>query len=150
MSATIDEGGPETARWLKYAQEDLDAAEALRSGFDAAPRQACWLAQQAAEKALKAALCFLGIEFGKTHDLDALRNLLPDDCETRRRYPDLGALTIWAVQGRYPGDWPDATEADADAALEKARGVLESISGDLRNRGFRRFTNPGSNYRPQC
>ncbi len=136
MSADTSGGGWEATRWLKYAYEDLQAAQALRSDVEAAPRQACWLAQQAAEKALKAALCFLGIEFGKTHDLDALRNLLPDDCSTRRRYPDLADLTIWAVQGRYPGDWPEATAADADAALEKARGVLEAVSADLQNRGF--------------
>jgi HEPN domain-containing protein len=38
----------------------------------------CWFAQQAAEKALEAALVLEGIKFPLRHDLDALRNLLPD------------------------------------------------------------------------
>lgn len=41
------------------------------------PRHVCWLAQQAAEKALKAALVLEDIAFPFTHDLDALRNRLP-------------------------------------------------------------------------
>ena len=43
------------------------------------PRHVCWLAQQAAEKAIKAVLVFLQIDFPRSHDLDALRNLAPDD-----------------------------------------------------------------------
>lgn len=42
------------------------------------PRHVCWLAQQATEKALKAILVFLQIDFPRRHDLDALRNLIPD------------------------------------------------------------------------
>ena len=49
-----------------------------------APRHACWLSQQAAEKALKAALVLERVEFPFTHDLDALRNLLRCGGITRR------------------------------------------------------------------
>lgn len=52
------------------------------------------------------------------------------------RYPDLADLTVWAVEDRYPGDWPDATAGDARHAVEQARGVFESVAKDLREHGF--------------
>jgi HEPN domain-containing protein len=66
----------EVGRWLRYAREDLLAAEVFVEQEMA--RQACFHAQQAAEKAIKTALVFLQIEFPYRHDLDLLRNLLPD------------------------------------------------------------------------
>ena len=46
----------EALRWLRFSEEDLDVALRLITGPPSAPRHACWLSQQAAEKALKAAL----------------------------------------------------------------------------------------------
>jgi HEPN domain-containing protein len=67
----------EVQRWLRYAREDLLAAETIVQDWEMAPRHACWLAQQATEKALKAILVFLQMDFPHRHDLDALRNLIP-------------------------------------------------------------------------
>ena len=53
----------DTARWLRYAEEDLITAETLLGHPHVPPRQSCWLAQQSAEKALKAVLIFLQIDF---------------------------------------------------------------------------------------
>ena len=53
----------EIRRWLQYAEEDLWAAERMLHQEDALPRHICWLAQQAAEKTLKAALVFVQVEF---------------------------------------------------------------------------------------
>lgn len=41
-------------RLLEYARNDLQAASVILSRNDVAPRTACFLAQQSAEKALKA------------------------------------------------------------------------------------------------
>ena len=90
------------------------------------------MAQQAAEKAIKSALVFLAIDFPKTHDLDAPRNLLPGGWHLRRTSEDLAELTEWSVEARYPGDWPEATGADALRALAKAKAVLQSVTGNLR------------------
>jgi len=68
----------EIHRWLRYAREDLMAAEEMNAATSLPPRHACYLAQQAAEKALKAALIFLQVEFPFRHDLDELRDLLPE------------------------------------------------------------------------
>ncbi len=92
----------EALRWLKYAREDLAAAETMLKETAFVPRQACWLAQQSAEKALKAILVFLQIDFPKRHDLDMLRNLIPTDWRVRSEYPDLAMLTEWAIEARYP------------------------------------------------
>ncbi len=40
----------ETVRWLRYAEEDLITAETLLAQAHIPPRQACWHAQQAAER----------------------------------------------------------------------------------------------------
>ena len=88
----------EATRWLRYAEEDLIAAETLLGQPHVVPRHACWLAQQAAEKALKAVLVFLQIDFPRSHDLDALRNLVPDGRQLKVDHPDLASLTEWAVR----------------------------------------------------
>ena len=83
----------EVRRWLRFAYEDLAAAEVMVGQAEVAPRHACWLAQQATEKALKAVLVFLQIDFPKTHDLDVLRNLVPDGWQLKADHPELAALT---------------------------------------------------------
>ena len=129
---------PEARRWLRFAHEDLAAAEALLDRVDVAPRQACWLAQQVAEKALKAlkaVLVFLELDFPWTHNLDVLRNLIPEGWKVKEQHPELGELSGWAVQARYPGDWPDADQTDARSAVEQARAVWASVSADFAQRG---------------
>ena len=123
-------------RWLQYAQEDLETAVVLLKRDDIVPRHVCWLAQQGAEKAIKAALIFVAIDFPRQHDLDALRNRLPADWLIKQQFPDLAELTEWAVESRYPGEWPEAMMNDAKLAVEQACGVFESIWSDLRQRDF--------------
>jgi HEPN domain-containing protein len=126
----------ETRRWLRYACQDLVAAEAMLGRSDMWPRHACWLAQQAAEKAIKAILVFLQIDFPRSHDLDALRNLVPDGWQLKLEHPDLAGLSEWSVEARYPGDWPDAVQADAHSAVKQARLVWDSVCSDLASHGF--------------
>lgn len=126
----------EVHRWLRYAREDLQAAEAIVKEWEMVPRHACWLAQQAAEKALKAVLVFLQIDFPRRHDLDALRNLIPTGWQLKEEHPDLSYLTEWAVEARYPGDWPEATESDARSAVQQARAVWTSVCDDLARHGL--------------
>ena len=49
-------------RWLEYAKNDLHAATIMLSRDDVAPRTACFLAQQSAEKALKSVLILKGLD----------------------------------------------------------------------------------------
>lgn len=125
----------EAQRWLRYAREDLAAAERLLADPRSVPRHICWLAQQAAEKALKAALVLESVDFPWRHDLDALRNLLPAGWAVKAEQPDLAELTEWAVEARYPGDWPEATVEDAERAVATARAVYIAIAHDCAQRG---------------
>jgi HEPN domain-containing protein len=53
---------PEAERWLTYARSDLNAGRILLGTPEHYSRQVCFLAQQAAEKALKALLVLLEAE----------------------------------------------------------------------------------------
>ena len=118
---------PEARRWLAYARSDLDASHVLLRDPDHYPRQVCLLAQQAAEKDLKSALILLEIEFPFTHDLDRLRDLLPEGWLVKSEYADLADLTVWAIQARYPADMPEVVEADAHVALRTAEAIYQTI-----------------------
>ena len=120
--------------WLRYATEDLAwAVHGLTEGA-ARPRHVCWHAQQAAEKALKAALILADKDFPFTHDLMALIDLLPETWPLRRARIKLAPLTQWAAEGRYPGDWKEATEMDAEEAVALARRVHDSIMAEFKRR----------------
>ena len=127
----------DATRWLRYAEEDLVTAEILLRQPDVPPRQACWHAQQSAEKALKAVLIFLEIDFPRTHDLNILRNLVPERWQLNAAHPDLASLTEWAVDARYPGEMPEATNVDASEAVEQARTIWTSVSTALAEHGYR-------------
>lgn len=125
-----------TARWLHYATEDLTEAEAMAQRPEYVPRHACFLAQQGAEKALKAVLVFLQIDVPRSHNLNALRNLIPPDWPLTQQYSDLTDLTEWAIEARYPGDWPDPTAVQAEGAARQARAVYDAVQRDLAAHGF--------------
>lgn len=126
----------ETQRWLRYAAEDLAAAEYCIHNPEIAPRQACWLAQQSAEKAIKAVLIFVDILVPRTHELAPLLALLPDDWQVKSDHTKVSQLTLWIIEARYPGDWDEPTMDDALEAVQTARTVFETVTADLRQRGF--------------
>lgn len=126
----------ETRRWFAYASSDLLAAQSLMEGPVPYSRQACFLAQQAAEKALKAALIFVDVRVPRTHDLDRVRNLLPAGWRQKLEPLDLRSLSVWATEARYPGDSPEPVADDADAALALARSLLSAVRDELTARGL--------------
>ena len=122
-------------RWLRYAREDLALAQALLEEGHPVPRHACWLSQQAAEKAIKAALVFTDGEAPFLHDLEALLNLMSEDWPEEIAQVDLESLTQWASDARYPVDWPEPSADDAAHSVTEARKVYESIAGEFAHRG---------------
>lgn len=126
-----------TQEWLRYAREDIEGAEALLSiPPRAVPRHSCFLSQQSAEKALKAALIFLQIDYPRTHNLALLRDLIPTGWQVKTAFPDLQSLTEWAVEARYFSEMPDPTPDDARAATTQARSMYEIVFADLVAHGF--------------
>ena len=122
-------------RWLRFAREDLRTARLIDRQPDGVPRECCWLAQQAAEKALKAALVFLGVDFPRTHNLADLRRLLPSAPSQQRSAGDLAQLSRWGVEARYPGDWPEASQDDARTAMAEAQSILADVASALAAHG---------------
>jgi HEPN domain-containing protein len=71
--------------WLAKADNNLkNAAHTLTMGQDAPTDTICFHAQQCVEKYLKALLVLRSIPFARTHDIRALRMLLPARLRPRR------------------------------------------------------------------
>ena len=111
--------------WLQRARSDLALGKAALQTPGVLPEDACFHAQQCAEKALKGLLSDRGIPFPRTHVLEVLLDLLkahgvhvPDNVD------EAFALSQYAVQTRYPGDWEPVTRKEAKLALEHAALVL--------------------------
>ncbi|QLH73698.1 HEPN domain-containing protein [Rhodopseudomonas palustris] len=124
--------------WLDLAASDVTAARRLLTPPASLP-QAAYLAQQAAEKAIKARLIALHIAFprhgGRGHDLVALTNLMPEDDLARSLFEQLSSITPWATAFRYPSDDP-ATEArltaqEIETKLQQAEAAITLLRGAL-------------------
>ena len=72
--------------------------------------------------------------FPHTHDLDRLRESVPPGWRVKAEFPQLYALSIWAVESRYPGDLPEVMESDAQQALRLAERILQVIEQDFETR----------------
>ncbi|MGK2886649.1 MAG: HEPN domain-containing protein [Rhodococcus sp. (in: high G+C Gram-positive bacteria)] len=94
-----------TARsWIEKADDDLAIAKLVLNSDIGVEWAACFHAQQAAEKAVKAVLVHRGIDFPKSHRLDLLAGLLPASNDVGFDIDALTDLAPWAVAGRYPED----------------------------------------------
>jgi len=119
--------------WLTKAGSDLFTITLILKGpgpYDTA----CFHAQQAVEKTLKAFLAFHDRPLPRTHDLDEKQRL----CMEIRPPPDLAGLdltymTNYAVEMRYDvGFWPD--KPTAEDAYEVAQEVWRVILAALPRR----------------
>jgi len=85
----------------------------------------CFEAQQAAEKAIKAALLHLGVRFPYIHDLADLLDLIKT---AGKRIPktvrDADRLTRFAVVTRYPGLMEPVTRRELTRAVKIAEQVV--------------------------
>ena len=125
----------EALDWLHEAQEDLEVAEdLLKLGRYA---HACFLAQQAAEKALKALVLATLRRLERTHDLTELHSLV----EGRLSLPEsavrrLPILSAYYMVARYPNAGlrrPSVSinRSQAQEAVEVARQVVGAVKQAL-------------------
>jgi HEPN domain-containing protein len=117
--------------WLTKARKDLEFAhEALTRGAEYTDI-ACFHAQQAAEKSLKAYLVSLSIEFPKTHVLEDLLDLVAQrDSSLESLREGLQALTPFAVETRYPESGLPSL-AETKSAVETAGGLFTAVKAAL-------------------
>lgn len=117
--------------WIAKAESDfVSAGREYRArklpNFDAA----CFFAQQCIEKYLKGRLVQAGIAFPKTHDLEALLDLLLPVAPLWDAYrPALIELTTFAIAFRYPGD--SATREMARKAVRDASRIRRHLRHDM-------------------
>lgn len=130
-----DERQRDALMWLGFALGDLDAARS-RPGRRVRPRIVAFSAQQAAEKALKAALILSAVNVPKTHDLDDLRNRLPLGWKVKRRPAELARLTDYAVDSRYPDDIRPVAPLESAVAVRQAIVVVRLVREEFDRRGI--------------
>lgn len=124
----------EAKRWLRTAREDLAAAQTLcRNDLFS---HACFLAQQAGEKAIKALWHNSG-EDPWGHSIQRLLTVFPDLSvrkELEGFLTDAVLLDRYYIPTRYPSGLPDLTPGqvyfmqDAEAALAAAARLLSKVS----------------------
>jgi HEPN domain-containing protein len=115
---------PEDPReWLNRARSNLALAKAKRKGVYL--EDLCFDAQQAAEKAIKALLIKLNVDFPYVHDLARLLTLL---AESGQKIPasirQAEELSRFAVFTRYPGIGPQIKQKEYKEAVKKAGQVV--------------------------
>ena len=109
------------ADWLRRARSNLARAKALADLPDMIYEDACFDAQQAAEKAIKAILVHTQVPFPKTHSISALLQLCADcGIVVQPHLLEATILTDYAVEARYPGLLEDVTEEEYDRAINLA------------------------------
>ncbi len=132
----------EAQRWFRQALHDLEAVRwNIAGGFY---EQACFLAQQAGEKALKALLYYLGARRRAllTH---SLREMVR---EATKQVPELEAIAKPArhldfhyIPARYPNGLPDGyphifyDREMAEQALEAAEKIVQTVREFFVSRG---------------
>ncbi|MEO6124440.1 MAG: HEPN domain-containing protein [Ilumatobacteraceae bacterium] len=126
MTEPADPSAATALSWIAKATDDLTIAELILDSDVGVEWAACFHAQQAAEKAVKAVLVCLGTDFPKSHRLDRLAALLPASCDPGFDIAALTELAPWAVAGRYPEDIENPTEAEATGLVELAQHIVRS------------------------
>lgn len=118
----------EGKRWLMQASEDLRWAVwlAKEGGYHIA----CFLAQQVAEKALKAFLYYQGEELVLGHSVERLCSAAAAyDAEFGQRSKRWSILDGYYVPTRYPNSLPDGIPANVytEEAAASSVGLAEEV-----------------------
>lgn len=115
-------------KWLMKADEDFKVAEheLERSQSEIITSAVCFHCQQTVEKLLKAYLVYKNEDFGRIHDLKVLLEL----CKRLNRdfnKLDVGNLTFYAVQIRYPDEFYTPSVEEAKECFKIAKEIREYI-----------------------
>jgi HEPN domain-containing protein len=122
----------EAGRWCRQAEDDLDAAEALRIAGKYA--QACFYAQQSAEKAMKSVWIQLDLDpWG--HSVARLVRELPDAARSSfiPLLDNALALDKLFIPTRYPDALPELTPSEAytrreaEDAIRLTQSFLDTV-----------------------
>ena len=111
--------------WLARARSDLALAQAVLALPGVLPEDACYHARQCAEKALKALLIHLRVQYPRTRIISTLLHLIEEQGVDIAAGVDAAfSLTQYATLTRYPTSRDPVTVDDTRDAVELARTVL--------------------------
>jgi HEPN domain-containing protein len=114
----------EARRWLAKAHGDLTVASLVLESAAGVNWAACFHAQQATEKSIKALPVATATDFPRSHVLDRLLALLSPAIADEFDLTALAELTPWAVAGRYPED-------SANPDLDTTRRLIQAAAAAL-------------------
>ena len=119
-------------KWISKADGDLKVAEHEMAVVESerVTDAICFHCQQAIEKYLKAFLVFKNVDFGKTHNLEFLREKcaqIDSDFKTL----DFGDISFYAVEVRYPDNFYIPSEEEANFSIKTAKKVRQFIVNKL-------------------
>jgi HEPN domain-containing protein len=126
----------EVVDWLESAKADL--AHAKKSTEMGDYSWACFAAQQAAEKSLKALIMHLLGEYARGHDLVKLYKKVRDLMKLEVSEGDLARLSAYYTQARYPNagierPHEEICEDMAREAVRTAEVVVNEVSEAIRD-----------------
>lgn len=120
------------SRWLIKAEHDLSTAHAVLSADPPITDTACFHAQQCVEKCLKAYLVAIGVQTERTHYLPRLLALCTGHDPEFQQLSDTAAeLTDYAVSDRYPDNWREIPQQEAQDAVGKAGEAMAFVRAKL-------------------
>lgn len=120
-------------KWIIKAMEDFKVSQHELSLPDEeiSTGPVCFHCQQVVEKLLKAYLVFKNIEFEWTHDLEHLLDLC-SKCDPEFKNLDVGTLTSYAVEVRYPDEFYIPTVDEARECFDIASKVKDFVSKKMK------------------
>ena len=114
--------------WIVKAENDLKTSSYLLKMSNDCPLDAvCFHAQQCVEKYLKAFLVIKSIDFPKTHDIERLVSMLPENLWLKLSIEEQRRLTDYATITRYPGDYEPIQMPEAKRSVTLARRIRKEI-----------------------
>ena len=136
---SIERNIAEALRWLRTGEDDLDAAIVLKR--NGKYPQACFYAQQAGEKVLKAVWYYADADPWGHSTRKLIEDLQNVDLSLYDRLKGLlkagTILDRFYIPTRYPNGLPDLTpseaymEEDADLCIRHAREILSAVKSFL-------------------
>jgi len=118
--------------WLKRARSNLERARAGKASEEILLEDLCFDCQQTVEKAIKALLVHLDVEYERIHSIAKLLKqvegagvIVPDEIK------ETSELTVYAVDTRYPGDYDPVTEEEYKLALAMAEKVIKWVEKEI-------------------
>ena len=116
--------------WLNRARSSLIRSQKGANFQEIYLEDLCFDAQQAAEKAIKAVLIHMGVEFPYVHNIgELMEQVEKGGREVPSALKSAQELSGYAVESRYPGVFEPVTQAEYERAVSIAEDVVHWAEG---------------------